>query len=52
MTDPTRATLKQLREFFENGGPKVTMTELKQLKSNPTDYDAIANGIGNGTLTY
>lgn len=48
-----KATIKQVREFFEsNGTPKITMAELKELKANQKDYDDIAYGIGNGTLTY
>lgn len=50
-----KATLKQLREFFEaDGGRKLQMQELKDLKASNggTDYDHIAEGIGNGTLTY
>jgi hypothetical protein len=54
----TKATIKQLKEFFEEGnGPKVEITELKALKKDAAggdlpDYDDIAYGIGNGTLTY
>lgn len=50
---PKRALVKELKEFFEaNGGQKVTMQELKELKSNPKDYDDLVIGLGNGTLTY
>lgn len=50
-----KATIAQLKEFFEgNGGRKVSMTELKELKASREgkDYDLIANGIGDETLTY
>lgn len=50
-----KATIKQLQEFFQaNGGSKVTMQELKDLKASRDgrDYDEIANGLGAGTLTY
>jgi hypothetical protein len=50
-----KATIKQLKEFFEaDGGAKVGMQELKELKASRDgrDYDDIANGIGDGTLTY
>jgi hypothetical protein len=47
-----KATLREVREFFEVGGaPKISMQELKDLK-NSGGYDEIAEGIGNGTLTY
>lgn len=47
-----KATLKEVREFFEaNGARKISMQELKELK-NSGGYDDIAEGIGNGTLTY
>lgn len=50
-----KATIAQLKEFFEaNGGRKVSMAELKELKAvnGGKDYDAIANGLGDDTLTY
>lgn len=50
-----RATPKEIRDFFEaGGGRKVTASELAKLKSDtkPDAYDQIAEGIGNGTLTY
>lgn len=48
-----RATVKQIKDFFEaDGGRKVSMQELKDLKANPKDYDDLANGIGDGSLTY
>lgn len=47
-----RATVKDLKAFFESdGGAKVTMTELKALKDSG-GYDDVAEGIGDGTLTY
>lgn len=51
--NPNRATPGELKKYFEEGGNrKVTMDEIKELKANPVDYDALANGIGNGTFTY
>lgn len=47
-----RATVKDLKAFFEaDGGRKITMTELKELK-DAGGYDSIADGIGDGSLTY
>lgn len=61
----TRATVKAVKDFFESGenGRKVSMQELKALKEAPavgltgttedtSAYADIAEGIGNGTLTY
>lgn len=54
-----RATAKTVREFFESGenGRKVSLTEFKALKesdgiSEDNGYGDLAEGIGNGTLTY
>jgi hypothetical protein len=48
----TKANVKQVKEFFEaDGGSRVSMQELKALK-DAGGYDAIAEGIGNGSLTY
>lgn len=51
-TDKNRpkATPSEIREFFTP--PKPTLQELKALKVNPQDYDDIAYGIGDGSLTY
>lgn len=57
-----KATIKELKAFFESGSSvpvevraltdlKVSMQELKELKASGA-YDAIAEGIGNGSLTY
>lgn len=57
-----KATIKELKAFFETNPAtsadvrqladlKVTMQELKDLKSAGA-YDAIAEGIGDGSLTY
>lgn len=47
-----KATVKEFFAFFEaDGGTKPTMQELKALK-DAGGYDEIAEGIGNGTLTY
>jgi hypothetical protein len=52
MSDTTKATVKQVKEFFEAGGArKVSMTELKELK-DAGGYDALAQGIGDGSLNY
>lgn len=52
--DSIRATPSQIRAYFEG----TKLTDLKALKDAPsatgngTAYDDIANGLGNGTLTY
>lgn len=61
----TKCTIKELKAIFEENPAldpqfrslqnlKVTMTELKDLKAANAgkDYDAIANGIGNDSMTY
>ena len=55
----TRATVKDVRNFFESGdtGRKVGLAEFKELKesdgiSEENAYADIAEGIGNGTLSY
>lgn len=50
-----RATPKQIREFFEEDGkyPKVSLSELSDFKkADPEGYDQVANGLGDGSLTY
>jgi hypothetical protein len=50
-----KATIKELKGYFEaDGGPKVSMQELKELKqsNDGQDYNQIAEGIGDGTETY
>lgn len=50
-----KATIKELKAFFEaDGGTKIEMKELKDLKASRdgADYNELANGIGDGTLTY
>lgn len=50
-----RAAIKDIQAFFQlDGGSKLTMQELKDLKvsRDGKDYEDIANGIGDGTLTY
>lgn len=50
-----KATLKMVRDFFAaNGGTPLKMEELKEIKASNggLDYDQIAEGIGDGTLTY
>lgn len=50
-----RATITAIQAFFTaDGGSKLTMQELKDLKvsRDGKDYEDIANGIGDGTLTY
>jgi len=44
----------ELKAFFESdGGRKVSLTELKELKADGGQaYDDIAFGIGDGSLTY
>jgi hypothetical protein len=53
MTDRKKCSLTELKKFFEaDGGRKVSMQELKELKAADGAYDAIAYGIGDGSLTY
>lgn len=50
-----RAAIKDIQAFFiADGGSKLTMQELKDLKvsRDGKDYEDIATGIGDGTLTY
>jgi len=50
-----KASINEVKAFFEaDGGRKVQMAELKDLKTGHEgkDYDDIALGIGNGSLTY
>jgi hypothetical protein len=55
---PTRATPTQIRTFFETSATdKVGARELMGLKKDQDgkeipDYDQIATGLGNGSLTY
>lgn len=52
-TDGTRATPGQVIAFFSEGSHKLGLQEIKALKAgDPKAYDQIAEGIGNGTLTY
>lgn len=51
----TKATLTEVRNYFKaDGGTPLRMEELKEFKAvnGGKDYDQIAEGIGNGTLTY
>jgi len=55
----TKASPAEVRAFFEEGGArKVGARELIALKKDPEtgdpipDYDQIAEGIGDGSLTY
>lgn len=60
MTDGKRATPSEIRTFFgpDSQGDLVKLTEFKTLKATDgtkpgfTAYDEIAEGIGNGSLTY
>ena len=54
-----KATPQEVRAFFDEGSDrKVGARELIALKKDPEtgepipDYDQIAEGIGNGSLTY
>lgn len=61
-TKVDRASVKDMKIFFEAGPnhtpdglpKKVKLTEMTELKASNggKDFDHIANGIGNGTLTY
>lgn len=59
MTDRVKASPAEVRAFFEaDGAPKVSSAELMALKKDPVtkdnlpDYDQVAYGIGDGSLTY
>jgi hypothetical protein len=50
-----KATPGEIRDYFDP--PKPTLQELKNLKKDSTgrdlpDYDQIAYGLGDGSLTY
>jgi hypothetical protein len=50
-----KAKPAEIKEFFEKDSirGKVTLTDLKNLKADGgKDYDDIAFGIGNDSLTY
>lgn len=58
MVDSNKASITEIKEFFQaDGGPAVSAKEIIRLKKTPEgvplpDYDQIAIGIKNGTLTY
>lgn len=58
MTASGKASPSEVRAFFEqDGARKVSARELIALKKDDDkndlpDYDQIAEGIGNGSLTY
>lgn len=58
MAEPIKADLKTVREYFEEGGPKIAATEFMALKKDKAtdtkliDYDQIAIGIADGSFTY
>jgi hypothetical protein len=58
MADKPKASPTQIRAFFETGtADKVGARELMALKKGPDgvaipDYDQIAIGIADGSLTY
>jgi hypothetical protein len=52
-----KATIKEFRAFFSDADGPLPITAMKPLKKGPNDenlpdYDQLANGIGDGTLTY
>lgn len=51
-----KANVAQVKKFFEEGSirGKLTMADLKALKESNggRDWDQLAEGIGDGTLTY
>jgi hypothetical protein len=52
-TVPSKAKPSDVTTFFSDGSRKMTGAELIQLKKeDPDGYEQIAEGIGNGTLTY
>lgn len=60
MSDEKRATPSEIRAYFgpDGQGELVKLASFKELKNTPgtkpglTAYDEIADGIGNGSLTY
>jgi hypothetical protein len=56
--EPPKASLGEVRKYFEDGGPKMPATEMMACKKDRTtgeefpDYDQIATGLGDGSLTY
>jgi hypothetical protein len=57
-SEMTKADLPTVRNFFQDGGVPLPAKEImackkdKDTKEDLSDYDEIANGIGDGTLTY
>lgn len=52
-----KAKPNEVKAYFEEGSRKVETKEILRLKKSADgqdlpDYDQIAEGIGNGTLTY
>jgi hypothetical protein len=53
-----KAELTTVKNFFQEGGPKLAANEIMACKKNKEtgevleDYDEIAEGIGNGSFTY
>lgn len=49
----TKASIKEVKAFFETDGRELKNTELLEFKKADSDgYDAIAEGIGDGSMTY
>lgn len=50
----TKATLKDVREFFDTERRPMKLTDMKAewLKLTADDKAQILNGLGNGTLIY
>ena len=53
-----KCSIKEFKSFFEDGdGPRVEASELMRLKKSTQgeelpDYDQVARGIADGSLTY
>jgi hypothetical protein len=57
MSNNGRATIPEVVAFFEENGRKLPKVELGKLKKDSDgaeipDYEQIAAGIGDGSLTY
>lgn len=56
--DTGKATLSEVRAFFEDGSRKLAAAEIMALKKDRVtkqeliDYDQVALGIGNGSFNY
>lgn len=53
METATRVKVSDVKKFFESdGGRKLGLPEMKDMKSDEKGWAEITAGIGDGTLTY